>query len=190
MSEKMQRTFVTTLLLAALLLFGCVAVFSPLIGTGTREQAHIVIRKLIISNAATAAERVDGAKQLSSETAQHHCPYYPPDVRDIAFIFSSATIDRFREVTKKYPMGTPIALLVVDEAGLTLLANWLCVSAEHISIERLLVVIPPENGTHFEDTLQRKGVTAIPTSFQLVIVHQCIGVPAVLPPGGWCRLQL
>ena len=186
----MQRTFVTTLLLAALLLFGCVAVFSPWIGTGTREQAHVVIRKLIISNAATAAERVDGAKQLSSTAAQHHCPYYPPDVRDIAFIFSSATVDRFREVTKKYSKETPIALLVANKAGLPLLANWLCVSAEHIGVESLLVVIPPENGTHFEDTLQRKGVTAIPTSFQLVIAHQCIVVPAVLLPGGWCRLQL
>ena len=158
MAGKLRRAFVT-LLLAAFLLFGSIALLSPLIGNRRGKQ-------LVLSRSATAAERVDGAKQLSSETAHHHCPYYPPDVRDITFIFSSATVDRFREVTKKYSKETPIALLVANKAGLPLLANWLCVSAQHVGVESLLVVIPPENGTHFEDTLQRKGITAMQTSFQ------------------------
>ena len=158
MAGKIRRAFVT-LLLAALLLFGSIALLSPLIGNGR-------VKQLVLSRSATADERVVGAKQLSSTAAQHHCPYYPPDVKDIAFIFSSATVDRFREVTKKYSKETPIALLVANKAGLPLLANWLCVSAQHISAESLLVVIPPENGTHFEDTLLRKGITAIQTSFQ------------------------
>ena len=156
MGGKIRRTLVI-LFLAALLLFGVIALFSPLRG----ESAWIEVEQVTTS----AAEKRVGAKP-SFSSVQRHCPYYPPDVKDIPFVFSRRTVNRFREVAKEYPKDSPIALLVVNEGGLPLLANWLCISVQHISVESVLVVIPPENGTRFEDTLIRKGLKAIQTSFR------------------------
>ena len=154
---KIRRVLVV--LLTTLLLFGTIALFSHFTGTGRWNLAptQTEIRKVTTS----VAEDV-----RTATTLQHHCPYYPPDVRDIPFIFSRRTVARFKEVTKNYAQSKPIALLVANKAGLPLLANWLCVSAQHLSAESVLVVIPPENDTQFQMTLLRKGITAIQTSFR------------------------
>ena len=159
---KIRRVLVV--LLTTLLLFGTIALFSPFDGTRRWSLAptHIEVRKVTTS----MAEDVRVGADLSSTTPQHHCPYYPPDVRDIPFIFSRTTVAQFKEVTKNYAKSKPIALLVANKAGLPLLANWLCVSAQHLSVESVLVVIPPENDTQFQKTLLRKGLTAIQTSFR------------------------
>ena len=150
---------VLVVLLTTLLLFGTIALFSPFDGTRRWSLAptQIEVRKVTTS----VAEDV-----RTATTPQHHCPYYPPDVRDIPFIFSRTTVAQFKEVTKSYAKSKPIALLVANKAGLPLLANWLCVSAQHLSVESVLVVIPPENDTQFQKTLLRKGLTAIQTSFR------------------------
>ena len=113
-----------------------------------------------------AGERMGGKPILEAALPRAHCPYYPPDVSAIPYIFSRTTMHQFDGMAKKYPKDRPIVLLVVNEGGLPLLANWLCVSAQHIATESVLVVVPPENGTHFVSTLTRKGITAIQTSFR------------------------
>lgn len=159
MGGKIRTGAFVILFLAALLLFGVIALFSPLTGRG--EPARIEVEQVITLG---AEKRVEA--KPSFPIVQRHCPYYPPDVKDISFIFSRTTVDRFREVAKEYPKDSPIALLVVNGGGLPLLANWFCTSADHISVESVLVVVPPENGTRFVDTLSRKGITAIQTSFR------------------------
>ena len=148
------------------ILLGFFTLFSLLTSAGSARWEPVArmfeIRKVTVSMAEDARVESD----LNSTTLQHHCPYYPPDVRDIPFIFSRTTVARFKEVTKNYAQSKPIALLVANKAGLPLLANWLCVSAQHLSAESVLVVIPPENDTQFQMTLLRKGITAIQTSFR------------------------
>lgn len=163
MGGKLRRAILVIFLVAALSLlvgFGFVAQFSPM---NVNESGSWTQRGALMDRF-EAEERIRG--KLTPSAASPHCPYYPPDVNDIPFIFSRTTILQFRERVKRYPKNRPILLLVVNEGGLPLLANWLCVSAQHVATESLLVVVPPENGTQFESTLTRKGITAIQTSFR------------------------
>ena len=167
MSVKFRKVLIVLLTCTSLLL-GIIALLSHLTSAGSARWEPAArmfeVRKVTTS----MAEDVRVGADLSSTTPQHHCPYYPPDVRDIPFMFSRTTVAQFKEVTKNYAKSKPIALLVANKAGLPLLANWLCVSAQHLSVESVLVVIPPENDTQFQKTLLRKGLTAIQTSFRYV----------------------
>lgn len=164
MGVKLRRTFLLFLL----------ALFGLLSGLGLVTQlSHTNVnskdsppeaRTGTLSSSALEGRMEDN---MVFTSASSHCPYYPPDVRDIPFIFSRSTVRQFTETVKRYPKERPILLLVVHGGGLPLLANWLCVSAQHIDTESVLVVVPPEeNGMHFEATLNRKGITAVQTSFR------------------------
>ena len=98
------------------------------------------------------------------ERFKYHCPYIPPHAENITDIFSNETVANFRNQVSRFNKSRPIIVIVANQQGMYLVANWMCISRMTLRgppTENLLIVIPGPEKSQSADYLLRNGIAAV-----------------------------